>query len=173
MHGMLFTHCIVWDDKDKVIDFKRLHWIHVGRWSTGRPKLQLFQLSQHSYVTKGRIVSSSAYFPWNMTLKYKMKLSEGSWDKSLHSKLRTRCFGRPFFWRFVSRSDGPKFREQFSRLLYKDYQGKLTTLLEPLHGPSEGQTWADWASDRCVRQTEPLTTGVPKAFLIGATSREP
>ena len=28
------------------------------------------------------IVSSSAYFPWNMTFKYKMQLSEGSWIKS-------------------------------------------------------------------------------------------
>ena len=41
--------------------------------------------------------------------------------------------GRIFFWQFVSRSDTPKFRKQFSRLLCKDYQGKLTTLLEPLH----------------------------------------
>ena len=44
-------------------------------------------------------------------------------------------FGRKkliFFWRFVSRSDIPKFREYFSRFLCKHYQGKLTTLLEPL-----------------------------------------
>ena len=74
-------------------------------------------------------------FPWNMTLKYKMQLSEGSWYKILHSKSRTLCFSKDFFfWRFVSRSDVPKFRKQFSRLLCKDYQGKLT-LLEPLHNP--------------------------------------
>ena len=42
--------------------------------------------------------------------------------------------GRFFFWRFVSRSDTPKFRKQISRLLCEDYRGKLTTLLEPLHG---------------------------------------
>ena len=77
-HGLLFTDCIVWDEKDKVIGFKRSHWIHPGWWSTGSPKLQLFQLSQHSHVTNCRLISSSAYFPWNMTLKYKMKLSEGS-----------------------------------------------------------------------------------------------
>ena len=80
-HGLLFTDCIVWDDKDKVIGFKRSHWIHLGWWSTGSPKLQLFQLPQHSHVTNCRLISSSAYFAWNMTLKYKMQLSEGFWDK--------------------------------------------------------------------------------------------
>ena len=91
-HGLLFTDCIVWDDKDKVTGFKRSHWIHLGWWSTGSPKLQLFQLSQHSHVTNCRLISSSAYFPWHMTLKYKMQLSEGSWDKILHSKSRIQCF---------------------------------------------------------------------------------
>ena len=63
--------------------------------SVARPavaKNQGNQFSQYSDVTNGRLVSSSAYFPWNMTLKYKMKLSEGSWDKIIHSKLRTQCF---------------------------------------------------------------------------------
>ena len=41
-HGLLFTVCIVWDDKDKVIGFKRSHWIHLRWLSTGSPKLQLF-----------------------------------------------------------------------------------------------------------------------------------
>ena len=50
------------------------------------------QFSQYSDVTNGRLVSSSAYFPRNMTLKYNMKLSEGSCDKILYSKLRTQCF---------------------------------------------------------------------------------
>ena len=81
-HGLLFTDCIVWDDKDKVIGFKRSHWIHLGCRGTRSPKLQMFQLSQHSHVTKCRLTSSSAYFPWNMTLKYKMQLYEGSWDKN-------------------------------------------------------------------------------------------
>ena len=79
-HGIV--SCIVWDDKDKVTGFKRSHWIHLGWWSTGSPKLQLFQLSQHSHVTNCRLISSSAYFPWNVTLKYKMQVSEGSWDKN-------------------------------------------------------------------------------------------
>ena len=90
-HWLLFTDCIMWDGKDKVIGFKRSHWIHLGWWSTRSSKLQLFQLSQHSYVTNCRLISSSAYFPWNMTLKYKVQLSEGSWDKILHSKSRTQC----------------------------------------------------------------------------------
>ena len=64
-HGLLFTDCIEWGDEDKVIGFKRSRWIHLGWWNTGSPKLQLFQLSQHSYVTNCRLISSSAYFPWN------------------------------------------------------------------------------------------------------------
>ena len=109
-HGVLFTDCIVWDNKKKVIGFKKSHWIHLGWWSTGSPKLQLFQISQHSNVTNCRLISSSAYFPWNMTLKYKIQLSKGSWDKFLHSKSRTQCFSKEetLIWRFVSRSDTPK-----------------------------------------------------------------
>ena len=84
--------------------------------SMARPtvaKTQGNQCSQYSDVTNGRLVSSSACFSWNTTLKYKMKLSEGSWDKILHWKLRTQRFWKEdfFFWRFVSRSDRPKFRE--------------------------------------------------------------
>ena len=93
-HGLLFTHCIVWDNKDKVIGFKRSHWIHLGRWSAGSPELKLFQLPQHSHVTNCRLISSSTYFPLNMTLKYKMQPSEDSWDKILHSKSRTQCFSK-------------------------------------------------------------------------------
>ena len=33
-----------------------------------------------------------------MTLKYKMQLSESSWDKILHSKSRTQRFGKEFFF---------------------------------------------------------------------------
>ena len=60
------------------------------------------QFSQYSDVTNGRLVSSSAYFPRNMTLKFKMKLSEGSWDKILHSKSRTQCFWREEYFFFFS-----------------------------------------------------------------------
>ena len=97
-HGLLFTDCIVWDNKDKVIGFKRWHRTYLGWWSTRCPKLQLFQLSQHSYVTNCRLISSSAYFPWNMILKYRMQLSEGSWDKILRSKSRTQCFYKEDFF---------------------------------------------------------------------------
>ena len=100
-HGLLFTDCIMWDDKDKVIGFKRSHWIHLGWWSTGSPKLQPFQLSQHSHVTNCRLIFSSAYFPWNRTLKYKMQLFEGFWDQILHSKSRTQCFSKKEFFMAV------------------------------------------------------------------------
>ena len=115
-HG--FTDCIVWDNKEKVICFKRSHWIHLGWWCTGSPKLQLFQLSQHSYVTNCRLISSSACFPWNMILKYKMQLSEGFWDKILHSKSRTLFFDGRFFSDGLSlegihQSSGSSFRDFF------------------------------------------------------------
>ena len=113
--------CIVWDDEDKVIGSRRSHWIHLGRWSTGSPKLQLFQLSQHSYVTNCRLISSSAYFPWNMTLKYKIQLSEGSWDKILYSMSRTQCFWKEeknscgLSLEAVYQSSGGSFRDFFVR----------------------------------------------------------
>ena len=101
-HGLLCTDCIVWDDKEKVIGFKRSHWIHLGWWSTGSPKFQPFQLSQHSHIANCRLLFFSAYFPWNMTLKYKMQISENSWDIMLHSKSRTRCFSKDFFFFFLA-----------------------------------------------------------------------
>ena len=118
-HGLLFTDCIVWDDKDTVIGFKRSNWIHLGWWSTGSPKLQLFQLSQHSHVTNCRLISFSAYSPWNMTLKYKIKLYESSWDKILHSKSRTQCFSKEEFFsggfslEAIHQSSGSSFRDFF------------------------------------------------------------
>ena len=45
----------------------------------------------------------------DMTLKYKMQLSEGSWDKVEDTVFFERR--NVFFWRFVSRSDTPKFRK--------------------------------------------------------------
>ena len=99
-HGLLFIDCIVWDDKDKMIGFKRSHWIHWGRWNTGSPMLQLFQLSQHSHVTNSRLIYSSAYCPWNMTLKYKMQKC-----KILHSKSRTQCFSKEEFFLAVCLSN--------------------------------------------------------------------
>ena len=120
-YGLLFSDCSVWDDKDKVIGFKRSHWIHLGWWRTGSPKLQLFQLSQHSHVTNCRLLSSSAYFPWNMTLKYKMQLSEGSWDKSYILSRGHSVFQRKKFFFFsgglsfeaIHQSSGSSFRDFF------------------------------------------------------------
>ena len=89
---------IAWDDKDKVIGFKTSHWIHPEWRRTGSPKLQLFQLSQHLHVISCRLISFSANFPWNMTLKYKIHLPEGSWDNILHSKSRTQCFSKEDFF---------------------------------------------------------------------------
>ena len=112
-HGLLITDCIVWDDKDKVTGFKRLHWTHLRWWSTRSPKLQLFQLSQHSYITNCRLIPSSSYFPWNMTLKYKMRYLKVPGKKSYilsrgHSVFRKKKY---FFWRFVSWSNTPKFQK--------------------------------------------------------------
>ena len=125
-HG--FTKCIVWDDKDKVIGFKRPYWIHLGWWSTGSPKLQLFQLSQNSHVTNCRLISSTAYFPWNMTLRYKMQLSEGSWNKILHSKSRKPCFSKE---EIFSGSLSLEVMHQSSGSSW--LPRKVKTLLEPLH----------------------------------------
>ena len=112
-HGLLFTDCIVWDDKDKVIDFKIPHWIHLGWWSTRSPKLQLFQLSQHSHVTNCPLISSSAYFPWNMTWNANCSYLEVPEIKSYILIRGLSVFERKkdFFLRFVSRSDIPKFRK--------------------------------------------------------------
>ena len=112
-HGLLLTDCIVWDDKDKVIDFKRSHWIHLGWWSTGSPKFQLFQLSQPSQVTNCRLISSWAYCPWNMTLNAKYSYLKVPEIKSYILSRGHRVFRRRkyFFWRFVSRSNTPKFRK--------------------------------------------------------------
>ena len=123
-HGSLFTDCIVWDDKDKVIGFKSSHWIHLGWWRTGSPKLQLFQLSQQSHVTNRRLISSSAYFPWNMTLEYKMQLSEGSWDKILHSKSRPQCFPKEEI--FFSGGLSLEVMHQCSRSSFRDFFVKTT-----------------------------------------------
>ena len=98
--------------------FKRSHWIHLRWWNTGSPKLQMFQLSQHSHNC--RLISSSAYFLWNMTLKYKMQLSEGSWDKILHSMSRTQCLWKEDFFfsgglslESMHQSSGSSFRDFF------------------------------------------------------------
>ena len=75
-HGISFTDCIVWDDKDKVTGFKRSHWIHLGWWSAGSPKLQLFQLSQHSHVTNCLLqLSFREIWHWNTKCSY-LKVSE-------------------------------------------------------------------------------------------------
>ena len=119
--------------------FRRSHFIHLGWWSTGSPKLQLFQLSQHSHVTNCRLVSYWNYFPWNMTLKYKMQyqkvpeietyiLSRG------HSVFRRKKY---FFSGGLSldalhQSSKSTFRDFFVKTT-KRLQGKVNSPLEPFH----------------------------------------
>ena len=58
----------------------------------------------------------------NMTLKYKLQLSEGSWDKILHSKSRTQRFSKEeiFFsgglsLEAIHQSSGSSFRDFFAK----------------------------------------------------------
>ena len=83
-HGLLFTNCIMWGDKDRVVGFERSHLIFLGWWSSGSPKLQLFQFLQHSHVTNCQLISSSATF-------HEIWHYYGSGDKMLQSKSRTQC----------------------------------------------------------------------------------
>ena len=54
-----------------------------------------------------------------MTLKYKMQLSEGFWDKTLYSKSRTQCFSKEEFFTLaicleaIHQSSGSSFRNFF------------------------------------------------------------
>ena len=86
-------------------------------------KNQENHFSQYSDVTTGRLVSSSAYFPRNMTLKSKMKLSEGSWDKIVHSKLRTQSFWKE---KIFSGRLSLKAIDQSSRSGFRDLFVKTT-----------------------------------------------
>ena len=98
-HGILFINCIMWDDKDKVIGFKISHWIHLGWWSTGSPKLNCFNYySTHmSPIVDWYLLQLTFHEIW--TLKHKTQVSEGSWDKILHSMSRTVFFeGRNTFF---------------------------------------------------------------------------
>ena len=62
-----------------------------------------------------------------MTLKYKMKLSEGSWDKILHSKLTTQCFGKEeFFWGGGGGGLSFEARDQRSGSSFRDFSVKAT-----------------------------------------------
>ena len=87
------------------------------------------QFSQYSDINNSRLVSSSASFPRNMILKYKMKLSEGSWDKILHSKLRTQCLWKEekkflavFFFEAIYQSSGSSFHVFFVKTTKESYQ---------------------------------------------------
>ena len=160
LHGLLFIDCIVWDDKDEVIGFKRSHWIHLGSWSNGSPKLQLFQKSQHSHVTNCRLIFFSAYFPWNMTLKYKMQLSEGSWDKIPCSKSSTQCFPKEDIFSFLAVYLSKLYTKVPEVVFASSLQrlpGKLTSLLEPLHRPTavSTQTTQHWS---CLKSRSRTTS---------------
>ena len=87
-HGLLFTDCIVWDDKDKVT----LPPLRVFEY-------RVFKASTVSIITafSRHKLSIDIFFSLlsrNMTLNCKMQLSEGSWDKILHFKSRTQCFSK-------------------------------------------------------------------------------
>ena len=118
-HGLLLTDCIVWDDKDKVIGFKRSHFIRLGWWSTGSPRLQLFQLSQQSHVTNRwfffRLLSMKYdinFSPTNRTLWDDRKffpscrvshwwtISTASFVDALHTGVRH--WGEKFYCRTVN-----------------------------------------------------------------------
>ena len=64
-----------------------------------------------------------------MTLKYKMKLSECSLDKILHSELRTQCFWKEenkflaiFFLKLYTKSSGSSFRDFFVKTTNESWQ---------------------------------------------------
>ena len=100
------------------VGFKRSHRIHLGWWSTGSAKLQPFQLSQHSHVTNCRLISSSAYFPLNITLKYIMHLSESYILSRRHSVFRK----KKYFWSgglslgAIHQSSESSFRDFFVKI---------------------------------------------------------
>ena len=128
------------------------------------PKLQLFQLSQHSHVTNCRLISSSAYFPWNTTLKYKMQPSEGPWDKILHSKSRTQRFSKEDF--FFSETFPFKFRCK-----HVDFKSVLLSNMHSLlyrvrwQGQSDvfkRSHWSTWMMEYRVSKTS--TVSIITAF---------
>ena len=72
-------------------------------------------------------MSSSAYFPRNMTLKYKMQLSEGSWGKILHFKsgtlfLEGRIFSGDLSLEAIHRSSGSSFRDFFVKTTKESWE---------------------------------------------------
>ena len=65
-----------------------------------------------------------------------MQISEGSEDKTLHTKSRTQSFSKKEIFLAVCLSKRyTNVPEVVFAILCKDYQGKLTTLSEPLHRP--------------------------------------
>ena len=95
-HGLLFTDCIVGDNRDKITGLKKITLDPLRKIES-----RVSRASTVSIITAFTRHQLSIYiffsFPWNMTLKYKIQLSEGSWDKILHSKSRTQCFSKEDF----------------------------------------------------------------------------
>ena len=112
-HGLLFTDCIVWDDKDKVTGFKRSHWIHLGWRSTGSPKLQPC-FNYHGVHTSPTgewyLLQLTFHEIWHQNTKCSYLKVPVIKSYILSREL---CFLKEeiFFRRFVSRSDTPKFRK--------------------------------------------------------------
>ena len=131
--------------RTKWLVFKRSHWIHLEWWSTGSLKLQLFQLSQHSHATKSQLISSSAYFPRNMTLNTKCSHRKVHEIKSYilsrgHSVFRRKKYflSGGLSLEAIHQSSRSSFRDFF----VKDYQGELTTLLGPPR-----RVWPKWHTE--------------------------
>ena len=71
------------------------------------------QFSQYLDVTNGRLVSSSAYFSWNIKLKYKMKLSDSSWDREHSVFARKKYFSDGLSLEAIDQSSGSSFHDFF------------------------------------------------------------
>ena len=112
-HGLLFTVCIVWDDKDKVTGFNRsqLDPLKMMKYRVSKA----LTVSIVTAFTRHQLSVDSFFSLLSMKcdiIIQKCSYLKVSWGKILHAKSRTQCFSNEeFFRRFVSRSDTPKFRK--------------------------------------------------------------
>ena len=126
------------------------------RWQEQRDwfwKITLDPLTTMEYVIskdtskRCRLISFSAYFPWNITLKYTIRLSEGFSEKILLSKSRSQCSWKDFFLFFsflavcleaIHQSFGSNFRDFFVKTTKENEQ--------PFRNQSMG-----YSCDTCIR----------------------
>ena len=70
-HWLLFTDCIMWNDKDKVAGFKRSHWIHLGWW--------ISRASTVSIITPFTCLQlSNDIFFSSLSIKYDIKIQNAA-----------------------------------------------------------------------------------------------